>query len=82
MYKSREIREFRENAERISQITQTIFNENFSFRTHFRWLNEIFAKEIERKFGIPTHGTISTQFIWNMNISKTCNMKMITGATP
>ena len=50
MYKSREFREFRENAERISQITQTIFNENFSFRTHFRWLNEIFAKEIERTF--------------------------------
>ena len=26
-------------------------NENFCFRSHFRWMNEIFAKEIERKFG-------------------------------
>ena len=25
------------------------FNENFRFRSHFRWMNEIFAKEIERK---------------------------------
>ena len=26
-------------------------NEYFRFREHFRWLNEIFAKESERKFG-------------------------------
>ena len=29
-------------------------NDNFSFCSHFHWLNELFAKEIEQKFGNPT----------------------------
>ena len=29
------------------------FNKNFSFRSHFHWLNEIFVEEIEQKFGNP-----------------------------
>jgi len=33
-------------------------NENIRFRSHFRWLNEIFAKEIERKFGNPKYDTV------------------------
>ena len=46
--------EFCENFEQISQILTKIFvemNANFRFHSHFCWLNEIFTKEIERKFG-------------------------------
>ena len=37
----------------MRKFSRKIFKENFRFRSHFRWLNEIFAKEIERKFGNP-----------------------------
>ena len=46
--------EFRETFDRISQnLFKEHFRKNFSFRSYFHWLNEIFAKEIERKFGNP-----------------------------
>ena len=47
--------------ERISRISRKSFNENFCkndehfrFRSIFRFLNEIFAKEIKRKFENPS----------------------------
>ena len=46
--------EFRETFDRISQnLFKEHFRKNFSFRSYFHWLNEIFAKEIQRKLGNP-----------------------------
>ena len=44
---------FRESFERIAKCSNSKMNENFCFCSHFRLLNEIFAKLIERKFGNP-----------------------------
>ena len=38
---------------------------NFRFRSQFRWLNEIFGKEIKRKFGNPN-------FIGQMKAQRGC----------
>ncbi len=49
--------EFCENFEHIANIFKEHFremNEIFRFRSHFCWLSEIFAKEIEQTFGNPS----------------------------
>ena len=49
------VKNFRKNLNefRTNFAKKKRFDENFRFRSYFRWLNEIFSNEIKRKFGNP-----------------------------